>query len=254
MNELSRDIIAEIRKIEVVTRRLVNQQMAGHYQSVFKGRGMSFDEVLIVQAMNRAPSIGMLPLELAKHMSKRLSKSGTDRNDFGGYVRVHGFWQSEESKASHGCSHGGNDGIFGDYKWRSRWLGCLTDRVERFVLSKKGRKHVLGLIDHILRLTPEGRKTNLDEVLNFIGRVQRRKAVVFLISDFLDDQFESTLSVTARRHDLIPLRIVDPLEMMLPSVGLLCLEDTETGTLHTIDTGREFGSIMKSDKSMEKNA
>ena len=116
-------------------------------------------------------------------------------------------------------------------------LVAFTDRVERFVPPKKGRKHVLGLIDHILRLTPEGRKTNLDEVLNFIGRVQRRKAVVFLISDFLDDQFESTLSVTARRHDLIPLRIVDPLEMMLPSVGLLCLEDTETGTLHTIDTG-----------------
>jgi uncharacterized protein (DUF58 family) len=239
MSELSRDIIAEIRKIEVVTRRLVNQQMAGHYQSVFKGRGMSFDEV-------RAYTPGDEPRLIDWNVTART-----------GEPHVKTFVEERELTVMLLVDMSGSM-AFGTLKNQKRVMAAklaammafsaitngdrvglvaFTDTVEHFIPPKKGRKHVLRIIDQILRFNPEGNGTNLDEVLNFIGRVQRRKSVVFLISDFMDDGFEKALNITARRHDLIPIRIVDPAENDLPDLGLLLIEDAETGLPLLVDTG-----------------
>jgi len=239
MSELSRDIIAEIRKIEVVTRRLVNQQMAGHYQSVFKGRGMSFDEV-------RAYTPGDEPRLIDWNVTART-----------GEPHVKTFVEERELTVMLLVDMSGSM-AFGTLKNQKRVMAAklaammafsaitngdrvglvaFTDTVEHFIPPKKGRKHVLRIIDQILRFNPIGSGTNLDEVLNFIGRVQRRKSVVFLISDFMDDGFEKALNITAQRHDLIPIRVVDPAENELPDLGLLLMEDAETGLPLLVDTG-----------------
>lgn len=239
MSELSRDIIAEIRKIEVVTRRLVNQQMAGHYQSVFKGRGMSFDEV-------RAYTPGDEPRLIDWNVTART-----------GEPHVKTFVEERELTVMLLVDMSGSM-AFGTLKNQKRVMAAklaammafsaitngdrvglvaFTDTVEHFIPPKKGRKHVLRIIDKILRFNPVGNGTNLDEVLNFIGRVQRRKSVVFLISDFMDEGFEKALNITARRHDLIPIRVVDPAEDELPDLGLLLMEDAETGLPLLVDTG-----------------
>ena len=239
MSELSRDIIAEIRKIEVVTRRLVNQQMAGHYQSVFKGRGMSFDEV-------RAYTPGDEPRMIDWNVTARTGEP---------YVKT--FLEERELTVMLLVDMSGSM-AFGTLKNQKRVMAAklaammafsaitngdrvglvaFTDTVEHFIPPKKGRKHVLRIIDQILRFNPIGSGTDLDEVLNFIGRVQRRKSVVFLISDFMDDGFEKALNITAQRHDLIPIKIVDPAENELPDLGLLLMEDAETGLPLLVDTG-----------------
>ncbi len=239
MSELSRDIIAEIRKIEVVTRRLVNQQMAGHYQSVFKGRGMSFDEV-------RPYTPGDEPRMIDWNVTART-----------GEPHVKTFVEERELTVMLLVDMSGSM-AFGTLKNQKRVMAAklaammafsaiangdrvglvaFTDTVEHFIPPKKGRKHVLRIIDKILRFNPVGNGTNLDEVLNFIGRVQRRKSVVFLISDFMDDGFEKALNITAQRHDLIPIRVVDPAETDLPDLGLVLMEDGETGMPLLVDTG-----------------
>ena len=127
-------------------------------------------------------------------------------------------------------------------------LVAFTDTVEHFIPPKKAQT-CLRIIDQILRFSPEGRGTNLDEVLNFIGRVQRRKAVVFVISDFMDDGFEKALNITARRHDLIPIRIVDPAEEDLPDLGFGLLEDAETG--QPLVSTRVVGPFMRAIMSLK---
>lgn len=255
MSELSRDIIAEIRKIEVVTRRLVNQQMAGHYQSVFKGRGMSFDEV-------RAYTPGDEPRMIDWNVTART-----------GEPHVKTFVEERELTVMLLVDMSGSM-AFGTLKNQKRVMAAklaammafsaitngdrvglvaFTDTVEHFIPPKKGRKHVLRIIDQILRFNPVGNGTNLDEVLNFIGRVQRRKSVVFLISDFMDDGFEKALNITAQRHDLIPIKIEDPAENNLPDLGLVLMEDAETGMPLLVDTGstsvRDTYAQIQSDHS-----
>ena len=252
MTPLSQEILAEIRRIEIFTRRLVNQQMAGHYHSVFKGRGMSFDEV-------RAYTPGDEPRLIDWNVTART-----------GQAHVKTFVEERELTVMILVDMSGSM-AFGTLKNQKRVMAArlaammafsaitngdrvglvaFTDTVEAFIPPKKGRKHVLRIIDQILRFEPKGRGTDLEEVLNFIGRVQRRKSVVFLISDFLDEAFEKALNVTAQRHDLIPLRVVDPAEESLPDLGLILLEDTETGQPMLIDSGsrgvrREYASSQR---------
>ncbi|MCA9542316.1 MAG: DUF58 domain-containing protein [Myxococcales bacterium] len=239
MSGLSHELLAEIRRIEIVTRRLVNQQMAGQYHSVFKGRGMSFDEVRQyfpgddprsidwnVTARTGEPYVKTYveERELTVMIMVDMSGSmafGTVRHE---KRRVAAIMAA--MMAFSAISNGDRVGLV-----------AFTDRIERYVPPKKGRKHVLRIIDEILRFDPVGAGTDLGAALEFIGRVQRRKAVVFLVSDFLDAGYERPLHVTARRHDLIPLTVIDPRELELPDLGLLLIEDAETGVIEALDTG-----------------
>ncbi len=238
MATLSRELLAQIRRIERVTRRLVNQQMAGQYQSVFKGHGMSFDEV-------RAYTPGDDPRVIDWNVTARA-----------GTPHVKTFVEERELTVllvvdMSGSMAFGTEGdekrvvaarlaammAFSAIKNGDRvGLVAFTDTVETYVPPKKGRKHVLRIIDEILRFDPVGQGTNLGAALEFVGKVSKRKAVVFLISDFLDDGYERALNITARRHDLIPLTVVDPAEEELPNLGLLLVEDAETGEMLVLDS------------------
>ena len=236
---LSRELLREIRKIEIVTRRLVDQQMAGQYHSVFKGRGMSFDEVrpyapgdeprLIdwnVTARTGEPHVKRfveereLTVLIVVDMSGSMA-FGTTRDE----KRVVAA-KLAAMMAFSAISNGDRVGLV-----------AFTDEVERFVPPKKGRTHVLRIIDEILSFDPVGRGTSLARALEFVGNVTKRKAVVFLISDFLDSGYERPLHILARRHDLVPLTVVDPAEEDLPDLGLLLLEDAETGAVQALDSG-----------------
>ncbi len=239
MAELSRELLAEIRRIEIVTRRLVNQQMAGQYHSVFKGRGMSFDEV-------RPYAAGDDPRTIDWNVTARTGEP---------YVKT--YVEERELTVLVVVDMSGSM-AFGTKKREKRWVAAqlaammafsaikngdrvglvaFTDTVERYVPPKKGRKHVLRIIDEILGFDPVGKGTDLGGALEFVGRVQRRKAVVFLISDFLDSGYERALHVTARRHDLVPLTVHDPAERELPDLGIVMLEDAETGAIQAMDWG-----------------
>ncbi len=240
MAALSRELLAEIRRIEIVTRRLVNQQMAGQYHSVFKGRGMSFDEV-------RAYLPGDDPRTIDWNVTARTGEP---------YVKT--YVEERELTVLIMVDMSGSMafGTVGDEKRRVAarlaammafsaikngdrvGLVAFTDTVEIYVPPKKGRKHVLRLIDEILRFDPVGEGTDLGEALSFVAKVQRRSAVVFLISDFLDEGYERPLHVAAKRHDLVPLTVVDPAEEALPDLGLVFFEDAEGGGLYALDAGR----------------
>ncbi len=239
MAGLSRELLAEIRRIEIVTRRLVNQQMAGQYHSVFKGRGMSFDEV-------RAYLPGDDPRTIDWNVTARTGEP---------YVKT--YVEERELTVLIMVDMSGSMafGTVGDEKRRVAarlaammafsaikngdrvGLVAFTDTVEVYVPPKKGRKHVLRLIDEILRFDPVGEGTDLGEALGFVAKVQRRSAVVFLISDFLDEGYERPLHVAAKRHDLVPLTVVDPAEEALPDLGLVFFEDAEGGGLMALDAG-----------------
>jgi len=239
MGEVSRDLLRQIRKIEIVTRRLVDQQMAGQYHSVFKGRGMSFDEV-------RAYAPGDEPRFIDWNVTARTGTPHVKRFveereltvllvvDMSGSMSF-GTTRAEKREAAAmlaalmGFSAISNGDRVG--------LVAFTDEVEVFVPPKKGRKHVLRIIDEVLSLVPKRRGTRLSAALEFVGQVTKRKSVVVLISDFLDDGYERAMQIAARRHDLIPLSVSDPAEEALPDLGLVLLEDTEGGGLMALDAG-----------------
>lgn len=239
MAALSRELLAEIRRIEIVTRRLVNQQMAGQYHSVFKGRGMSFDEVRAylpgddprtidwnVTARTGEPYVKTYVEERELTVLIMVDMSGSMAFGTVGDEKRRVAARLAAMMAFSAISNGDRVGLV-----------AFTDTVEVFVPPKKGRKHVLRLIDEILRFDPVGEGTDLGAALEFVARVQRRSAVVFLISDFLDDGYARPLHVAARRHDLVPLTVVDPAEEALPDLGLVLFEDAEGGGVFALDAG-----------------
>jgi uncharacterized protein (DUF58 family) len=135
-------------------------------------------------------------------------------------------------------------------------LVIFTDRVEKFVPPKKGKKHVLRVVSEILSFVPQHPGTRLAAGLEFLGRIARRRAVAFLVSDFLAplDSYERALRITSRRHDVIPVTVTDPLEEALPSVGLIDLEDPETGELVVFDTSSREARAWEKDARKAQEA
>ncbi|MCG5054012.1 MAG: DUF58 domain-containing protein [Myxococcales bacterium] len=237
---LTREVLKKIRKIEIVTERLVRDRMAGQYLSVFKGSGIAFSEVrqympgddirLIdwnVSARMNEPYIKLFTEE--REMTVMLLVDMSASGQFGSVGREKREVTAELAAVVAFSAIKNNDRV---------GLIIFTDEVERFVPPKKGKKHVLRVVSEILGYEPRSRRTDLRSGIEFLGRVARRRAVAFLISDFLTplDTYERALRVAARRHDLVPVSVIDPLEEALPSVGLVELEDPETGEVLTFDT------------------
>jgi len=232
------EVIRKVRHIEISTRRLVNDIFAGEYHSTYRGRGMEFSEVREYQrgddiraidwnvtARMGAPFVKIFQeeRELTVLIMVDLSSSG----EFGSVQRPKRELGIEVAALLAFAAIRNNDRV---------GLIAFTDRVERYVPPKKGQKHALRLISELVRFEPAGAKTNLCDALEYLMRVQRKRAVVFVLSDFLDENFEHMLRVANRKHDLVALSLTDPREIELPDVGLLWLEDAETGALKLIDT------------------
>ncbi|MDJ0765564.1 MAG: DUF58 domain-containing protein [Myxococcota bacterium] len=232
------ELFKEIRKIEIITRRLVNDQLAGQYQSVFKGRGMAFDEVRQYQM---GDDVRLIDWNVSARMNDVYVKLFTEEREMTVMlivdVSASGMFGTTHQLKSRVAAKVAATLAFSAIKNNDQvGLVMFTDRIEMYVPPKKGRKHVLRVISEILRFRPSGRGTDIKAGLDYLGKVTKHKAVVFLISDFIDEDWERALRLAQTRHDLIPICISDPREETLSDLGVVYVEDPETGEVQPIDT------------------
>ncbi len=234
----TKDIIKKIRRIEISTNRLVTNIFAGEYESAFKGRGMEFDEVREYQhgdevrtidwnvtAKMGHPFVKKFVEERELIMILLVDVSGS--TEFGTYQQKKSDIIAEISALLAFAAIRNNDKV---------GLICFTDQVELFIPPRKGKKHVLRLIRDILYCEPKRVTTDLGEALSFLERIQKRKSIVFLISDFRDNNYEKPLKRINPRHDLVAISVADRRETEFPDIGLIELEDTETGEIILFDS------------------
>jgi uncharacterized protein (DUF58 family) len=244
---IPRELLKKIRKIEIHTARLVNQQLAGHYQSVFKGRGMAFSEVRQYQA---GDDVRFIDWNVSARMNEPYVKLFTEEREMTVVLLVDmsasGLFGSLSQSKREVAAEVAALVAFSAIKNNDRvGLIIFTDRVERFVPPKKGKKHVLRVISEILTYQPDSPRTDLRAALDYLGKIAHRRAVAFLVSDFLTDGWNHALQVASRRHDLVPVVIGDPMEEALPRMGLVSFEDLETGELIEFDTSGPEGRVYR---------
>ena len=237
---IPRELAKKIRYIQIYTSKAVNDVLAGEYESVFKGRGMEFDEV---REYTPGDEIRTIDWNVTARMGHPYVKRFVEERELTIMFLVDlsasgAFGTVEKTKneiAADICALLAFSAIKNNDKVG---LILFTDTIELFVPPKKGTSHVLRLIRDLLNFTPRQTKTDIAIALNYLGRVMNKRCVAFLVSDFLCDVgFEKSLYVLGRRHDLIAVSISDPSEGSLPAVGLIELEDAETGERIVVDAG-----------------
>ncbi|MFW6050336.1 MAG: DUF58 domain-containing protein [Myxococcota bacterium] len=235
---LTRELLKKLKKIEIRTSRLANDQLAGSYHSVFKGRGMTFTEVRQYQP---GDDVRFIDWNVSARMNDVYVKLFTEEREmtvmllvdlsaserFGSVARTKIETVAEVSALLAFSAIKNNDRV---------GLLVFTDRVERFVPPKKGRGHVMRVVTEILNAQPRGKGTDLRAALDYLGGVTKRRSVAFVVSDFLADHYEHALRIASARHDVIPIQVTDPREQELPDVGLALMEDLESGEVMEVDT------------------
>ena len=233
----------KIRRIEIRTRKLVNDSFAGDYHSIFKGRGMEFDEVRPYQigdeirnidwnvtARTGEPYIKRYVEE--RELTVMLVVDASASENFGSVERFKREIAAELTAVLSFAATTNNDKV---------GLLIFTDKVELFIPPRKGRKHVLRLIRELLAFEPQSEGTDIKMALDKVNQILKRRSIIFLVSDFMADpeSYRRQLSVTNRRHDLIAVDLNDPLDSDIADVGLLAVEDPESGVIEWIDTGNK---------------
>ena len=239
MND-TREILRKIRRLELRTRRLVESSFAGQYQSVFKGRGMNFEEV---RPYTPGDEIRAIDWNVTARTGEPYIKKFTEEREMTVMIVLDvsasgDFGSVEESKREMAAEVAAILAFSAIHNNDKVGLLLFSDRVELFIPPKKGRHHILRLIREMLYFSPQGRGTDLAGALDYMNKVVTRRAVVFVISDFLTGDFTRPLTVSAKRHDMVALTVVDPAEEVLPDVGVILLEDPETGEQIEVDTSR----------------
>ena len=232
------ELIKKIRQIQIYTSRAVDASFAGQYESVFKGRGMQFDEVREYTPGDDIRTIDWnVTARTGKAHIKRfveeremtviflvdLSASG----EFGTVDKLKNELAAEFTAVLAFAAAKNNDKV---------GLLIFTDRIELYIPPKKGSRHILRLIRELLYFRMPKRRTNIPLALDYIARVTRKKATMFLVSDFLETDFKKPLSLLNKRHDVIAVPVRDRVEIAMPSVGLIELQDAETGETMLVDT------------------
>ena len=235
---IPKQILKKVKQVEIRTRGLVNDLFGGEYHSVFKGRGMAFSEVreyqpgddirLIdwnVTARNGSPFIKIFEeeRELTVYLLVDISKSG----EFGSQNQLKQEFGAEIASVLGFSAIKNNDKV---------GLILFSNDIEKYVVPKKGKSHVLRVIRELLYNEPKGNKTSIKNVLDYLLKVAKRKSVIFLISDFIDDDYWASLKIVNRKHDLIGIRLFDPAEKLLPDLGVIKVRDPESGSSFWIDT------------------
>ena len=253
---IPKEILRKVREIEIRTNRMVDSVLGGEYNSAFRGRGMEFEEVREyapgdeirtidwnVTARTGAPYVKTFREERELTVVTLVDVSPSERFGSGGQQKVDLAAEFSAVIAFSAIRNGDKVGTI-----------LFTDEVEKYIPPKKGTKHVLRLIRELLTFKPRSKGTNLEEALKFLAKVLRRKATVFVISDFIAEDFEKALAAVRGKHDVIAVRTGDPREAALPDVGLLALEDAETGEIVVVDSrSARIRDLFKSRGEDEKN-
>ena len=233
------ELAKKIRYIQIYTSKAVNDSLAGEYESLFKGRGMEFQEVREYQVgddirtidWNVTARTGNPYVKLFKEERELTVMFLVDLSASGAFGSIR---QMKNEAAAEICALLAFSAIKNNDKVG---LIVFTDQVEMFIPPEKGTTHVLRLIRELLNFRPEKGKTDLVAGMDYLGRVLHKKSVVFLVLDFQSEGFEKQLRILGKRHDLIAVSITDPREISMPDAGLIQLEDAETGEMVIIDTG-----------------
>ena len=236
---IPKELAKKIRFIEIYTNKAVNDVLAGEYHSVFKGRGMEFDEV---REYAPGDEIRTIDWNVTARTGQPFVKRYVEEREltvlFVVDLSASGSFGSREKRknevAAELCALLSFSAIKNNDKVG---LIVFTDIIELYIPPAKGVSHVLRLIRELLNFEPRGRRTDIAQALGYLGRVTHRRAVVFLVSDFLAQGYEKPLRIVARRHDLIAVSLNDPREQRLPPIGLIELEDAETGETMVVDAG-----------------
>ena len=235
----TKELLKKVRKIEIKTRRLSDHIFGGEYHSTFKGRGMTFSEVRQYQfgddvrsidwnvtARYNEPYIKVFEEERELTMMLMVDVSGSQL--FGTKQQFKKEIITEIAATLAFSATQNNDKI---------GLILFTDKIELFIPPKKGRSHVLRIIRELLEHEPESKQTNITEALKFLSNVMKKKAIVFVLSDFITDEYQQTLKIVGSRHDVTGIRVYDQREEEIPYLGIVQMEDEETGESMLVNTG-----------------
>jgi len=235
---IPKEILKKVRQLEITTRGMVNDVFSGEYHSVFKGRGMEFAEVREYQIGDDIRSIDwnvtarqghpfVKVFEEERELTVMLMVDASSSGEFGTAGRMKGEIAVEICALLAFSAIKNNDKV---------GLIIFTDQIEKFVPPRKGKSHVLRVLRELLFFKPKARKTDIAGALEYLNRVTRRRAVVFMVSDFISPDFAKPLRIANKRHDIVAIQMEDPRERDLPNVGFIELEDAETGEQILLDT------------------
>ena len=232
------ELLKKVRKIEIKTRGLSNHVFAGEYHSAFKGRGMTFSEVREYQYGDDIRNIDwnvtarfshpyVKIFEEERELTVMLLVDLSDSKEFGTQKQLKRELITELSAVLSFSAIQNNDKI---------GVIFFSDKIEKYIPPKKGKKHILHIIRELIDLRPESKGTNIAEALRYLTNVQKKKATSFIISDFIDDNFYDALRIANYKHDVIALHVYDEREAELPNVGLVKMRDAETDQFMWLDT------------------
>lgn len=234
----TKELLKKVRKIEIKTRRLSDHVFGGEYHSTFKGRGMTFSEVRQYQfgddvrsidwnvtARYNEPFVKIFEEERELTMMLMVDVSGSEL--FGTVNQFKNEILTEISATLAFSAMQNNDKV---------GLILFSDQIELFIPPKKGKSHVLRIIRELLEFKPKSRNTDLAEALKFLTNVMKKRAIVFVLSDFICDDYQQTLKITGKKHDVTGIRVYDEREEIIPNLGMVQMEDAESGTLRLVNT------------------
>lgn len=234
----TKELLKKVRKIEIKTRRLSDHIFGGEYHSTFKGRGMTFSEVRQYQfgddvrnidwnvtARYNEPYIKVFEEERELTMMLMVDVSGSEVFGTNDAYKREVITEIAATLAFSALQNNDKIGVI-----------LFTDQTELFIPPKKGKSHVLRIIREMLEFEPKSNKTNIAEAFKFLSSVMKKKAIVFVMSDFMDADYEHTLKIAGKKHDVTGIRVFDPKEEEMPNLGLVQMEDIETGELLMVNT------------------
>ena len=235
---IPREILKKVKRIEIQTRGLVNNFFGGEYHSVFKGRGMTFSEVREYQP---GDDIRLIDWNVTARSGNPFIKVFEEERELTVFLIVDIsasgiFGSGSHLKKNIGAEIASVLGFSAIKNNDKVGLILFSNEVVKYVPPKKGKSHVLRVIRELLYTKPTGNGTSIKNALEFFMKVSKRRCVVFLLSDFLDKEYWDSIRIVNRKHDLIGIKIYDPFEVNLPDIGMIKVEDPETGSMFWIDT------------------
>ena len=251
----TKDLIKKVRKIEIKTRRLSDHIFSGEYHTSFKGRGMTFSEVRQYQfgddiraidwnvtARYNEPYVKVFEEERELTMMLMVDISGSE--SFGTKNQPKSEIVTEIAATMAFSATQNNDKI---------GLILFTDQIELYIPPKKGKSLVLRIIRELIEFQPKSKKTDLSQALKFLSSTQKKKAIVFVISDFMvDDDYEKTLKIASKKHDITGVRVYDIREEKMPNIGMVEMEDAETGEVLVVNTGSKKARLSYEKQYQDK--
>jgi len=234
-----REVLRRVRRLEIRTRKVVDESLAGSYHSVFRGRGMEFAEV---REYEPGDDVRTIDWNVSARLGHPFVKKFTEERELTVMLVVDGsgsarFGTGPATKIELAAEVAALLAFSAIRNNDRVGLLLFTDRIERFVPPRRGREHALRVLRELLAFETAGRGTDIERALEVLRRVVTKRAVLFLVSDFEDSGYEKTLRVLARKHDVVAISVSDPRESVLPDVGLVAAEDPETGALVLLDAG-----------------